>query len=250
MTPAKFLSLLHLNTRTNSTSLTDADVLLWMENRQDEIAEAILEADEDILLIPQEDDLVASATNRDYALPSDIITRIKRVEAQLNGTDWIPLAEIDITNINTPIATEANITSNFNNFQLEKGNPMGARFDIMRKSIVIYSGTITATTDGLRVYCDTYPTAITDLTSATDMSVDPSTTTHGIPRPMHKVWLMGVTIDYKNSRSKPIALTEREKNYESIKEKAIVILKHGNLDREVVAELPPSSDRGMDGFNY
>ena len=250
MTPAKFLALLHLNTRTNSTSLTDTNVLLWMENRQDEIAEAILEADEDILLIPQVDSLVASATRRDYALPGDIITRIKRVEAQLNGTDWIPLAEIDITNIGTPIATEANITSNFNNFQLEKGNPQGARFDIMRKSIVIYSGTITATASGLRTYCDTYPTPVTDLTSTVDMSVDPSTTTHGIPRPMHKVWLMGVTIDYKNSRSKPIALTEREKNYESIKEKAIVTLKHANLDREVVAELPPASDRGNDGFDY
>lgn len=250
MTPAKFTSLLRLNTRTKSASLPDADILLWMENRQDEIAEEILEANEDILLIPQEDDLVASATRRDYALPSDIITRIKRVEAQLNGTDWIPLAEIDITSIGTPIATEANITSNFNNLQLEKGNPQGARFDIIRKSLVIYSGTITATTDGLRVYCDTYPTAITDLTSTTDMSVDPSTTTHGIPRPMHKVWLMGVTIDYKNSRSKPIALTEREQNYDNIKAKAIVTLKHGNLDREVIAQLPPASDRGNDGFDY
>ena len=86
--------------------------------------------------------------------------------------------------------------------------------------------------------------------SATDMSVDPSTTTHGIPKELHELWARGVVIDYKESREKPIPLTERELKYEFDKQKAIETLKHGNLDREVIGTLPPASDRGNDGSDY
>lgn len=251
MTPAKFAAYVRWKTRTNSTTFSDTELLASMEVQQDEIAKAILKADEDILLIPQTDDLVASSiTAREYPLPSDILSRIKRVEAQLNGTDWIPLTEIDITQIGKPISTETNITDIFNNSQMSKGNPNGARFDIRRKSIFIYSGTITATTDGLRVFCMTWPTPITDLTSVTDMNIDPSTTTHGIPRAMHEIWAKGVIIDYKESREKPIPLSESESRYEIDLRKAVETLRHGNLDREIMGGLPPASERGNDGEDY
>jgi len=158
--------------------------------------------------------------------------------------------ELDINQIDVPIVSEANITSVFNSSQVSEGNPNGARFDIMRKAIKIYSGTISAVTDGLQLWCMTYPAAITDLTSTTDMSVDPSTTTHGIPREMHEIWARGVIIDYKESKEKPIPLNERELKYEFDMEKAIETLKHGNLDREVMGGIPPASDRGNDGADY
>ncbi len=250
-TPAKFAAYVRYKTKTNSNTFEDAEMLSYMEFRQDEIAKAILKADEDILLIPQIDDLVASSiTAREYPLPSDILSRIKRIEAQLNGTDWIPLTEIDITQIGKPISTEANITDVFNNSRMSKTNPNGARFDMLRKSIFIYSSTITATTDGLKVWVNTWPTPVTDLTSTTDMSVDPSTTTHGIPRVMHGNWATGVIIDYKGSKDKPIPLNEGELRYEFDLRKAIEALKHGNLDREVFGDLPPASERGNDGFDY
>jgi len=248
MTPAQFASHVRLKTRTNSTSFTDADMLIFMRARQQEIAEAILRADEDILLVPQYRSLVAD--QRDYSYPGDILSRIKKAEAKLDGTNWIVLTEIDINDFNTPIATEANITANFNNSQLSEDNPEGARFDLIRRSLVIYSGTITSVTNGLRLYCDTYPSEITDLTSTTDMSEDPSTTTHGVPRPMHRIWADGVVIDWKESRSKPIPLNEREQNYEYRLEKAIQVLKHGNLDREVMGGLPAADTRGDEGFEY
>ena len=251
MTPAEFATYVRLKTRTNSTTFTDTDIKAYMVPRQDEIAKAILKTNEDILLIPQKADLVASSiTARDYPFPSDILSRIKRVDAQLGGTDWIPLVEIDITQITKPISTEDNITDIFNNLQRTAGNPNGARFDLLRKSIFIYSGTITATTNGLKLWCNTWPTAVTNLASTTDMSVDPSTTTHGIPRVFHELWARGVTIDYKESKEKPIPLNERELKYEFDFEKAIVALKHGNLDREVFGYLPPAGDRGNDGFNF
>ena len=248
MTPAEFTTHVRFKTRTNSTTFPDAQILALMKIRQDEIAEAILRADEDILLIPQYTSLVVD--QREYPMPTDILSRIKRVETKLDGTDWIPLTEIDITSIDTPVATEAEITDAFNNLQLSADNPTGARFDIMRKSIVVYSGTITNVAAGMRIYVDTYPTAVSDLTSTTDMSIDPTDTTHGIPRPLHKMWARGVIIDYKESREKPIPLTERELNYKLDLQLAIETLKHGNLDREVLGELPPATHRGNYGSDY
>ena len=251
MTPAEFATHVRYKTRTTSSTFTDAQIMALMKIRQDEIARAILRADEDILLIPQYADLVASSiTAREYPLPQDILSRIKRVEAQLNGTDWIVLIEIDITQIGVPISSEDDIVSVFNNLQYEEGNPNGPRFDLLRKAIFIYSDTITATTDGLRIFVDTYPEAISDLTSTADMSNDPSTTTHGIPRALHEIWARGVIIDYKESREKPIPLTERQLSYQLDLDKDIEILKHGNLDREVIACLPSCYDRGDNGFDY
>jgi hypothetical protein len=213
-----------------------------MAQRQDELAQDILKTDEDILLIPQYTSLVAG--QREYAEPADMLSRIKRVEAKLDGTNWIKLDELDITELNYPIVLEADITKYFTNTE------GGASFDIMRKAIKIYSGTITTVTDGLRLWINTFPTPISDLTSITDMSIDPSTTTHGIPRELHEIWSRGVVIDFKSSREKPIPLTERELKYDIDKKTALDTLKHGNLDREIIGLLPPASDRGDDGFNF
>ena len=201
-----------------------------MRQRQDEIAQAILKTDEDILLIPQTTNLVAN--QRDYSFPADILSRIKRVEAKLDGTNYIKLTELDITQLSYSVGTETDITNHFSNLDGE------AYFDILRKSIYIYSGTITSVTDGLKLWCNTYPTAVTDLTGTTELSVDPTTTTHGIPRSFHEIWARGVIIDYKQSKEKPIALNEREILYEKDLAKAVITLKHGNLDREVIAEVP------------
>lgn len=213
-----------------------------MRQRQDELAQDIIKADEDILLIPQYTSLVAD--QRDYAFPSDILSRIKRIEAKLDGTNWLKLDEIDLTSINAPVSTEANITYYFSNLD------GGCFYDLLRKSIYLYSGTITSVTDGLRLWCNTWPTAVTDLTGTTEMNVDPSTTTHGIPRAMHEIWARGVVIDYKQSREKPIPLNEREVMYDKDKASAIATLKHGNLDRDVIGNLPPASKRGNDGADY
>ena len=250
-TPAKFATYVRYKTRTSSTTFPDAEMLSYMELRQDEVAKEIIRVDEDILLIPQTQDLVASSiTAREYPLPTDILSRIKRVDAQLDGSTWVPLTEIDINDIRKPIATETNITDVFNNFQMSETNPAGARFDMLRKSIFIYSGTITATTDGLKVYVKTWPATITSLLGTTDMSIDPSTTTHGIPRAMHEIWARGVIIDYKESKEKPIPLSQRELKYEMDLKKAVAALKHGNLGREVIGDLPPGSDRGNEGADY
>lgn len=230
MTPVQFARYVRYKTRTNATTFTDDDILLLMSQRQDEIAEAALKADEDIFLIPETVGLVAN--QREYPLDPDIISRIKRVDAKLDGSNWIPLTEVDITQLNIAIGTETDITSNYSN---TKG---GAFYDLSRKAITLLSGTITTVAAGLKFWVDIYPAPITDLSSNTEMAVDPTSTSHGMPRPLHKVWATGVIIDYKQSREKPIPLTEEEQNYEMKLQRAIETLMHGNMDREVIAYVP------------
>lgn len=241
MTPVKFTSHIRFMTRTNSTTLTDATILNLANVRKNEIASAMLAADEDLLLVPQTTDLVAN--QREYSFPEDALSRIKRIEAKLDGDDFIKLTELDLPQYPDP-TDETSITNNFANLEGE------AYFDLMRKSIVIYSGTITDVTDGLKLWCDTYPADLTDLSLTDDMSEDPSTTTHGVPIPLHEIWARGVIIDYKGSREKPIPLTEHEKNYYVDLARAIEVLKHGNMDREVLGHLPSTSSRGNSGFDY
>lgn len=241
-TAAELTTLIRYKTHTNSSTFPDAELLAYMNSRMDELAQDILKVDEDILLIPQYTSLVAN--QREYSFPADMLAKIKRVEAKLNGTDWLKLDEIDITQHSYPITLEADITKYFTN---EEG---GAFFDIMRKALTIYSGTIPTVSNGLRMWVNTWITHITDLTGTTDLSIDPSTITHGIPRELHNIWTTGIVIDYKSSREKPIPLTEQELKYEFDKKTALDTIRNGNMDREIIAHLPGAESRGNDGFDY
>lgn len=208
--------------------------------RIDLIAQRILDADEDIFLVPQTANLKENI--REYSFPKTILSRIKRVEAKLDGSDFIVLGEFDLPDYRKP-ADETNITKEFANLEGE------CFFKIMRKSIVIYSGSITAVTGGLKIWCMTWPAHIDDLTLTTGMHEDPTTTTHGMPRAVHQLLADGVVIDWKESREKPIPLSEREMTYEIRVREAIGTLRHGNLDREVIGKLPDASKVWDDGYN-
>lgn len=237
MTSTEFAYYVRLMTQTNATTFTDQELLALMKIRQEEIAKDIIDADEDIFLIPQYSGLVAN--QREYPLPIDMLSSIKRVEAKLDGTNFIKLNEIDINSINTDISTESNITFYFSN---QEGC---AFYDLSRKSIYIYSGTITNVSAGLRAWVNIFPEPITDLAGSNDMSIDPSTTTFGIPKELHEIWARGVIIDWKGSRPKPIPLTERELSYKTDKIVAINSLKPQNRNRKIKFSVPED-----DGSNY
>ena len=232
MTSAESAAYIRLKTRTNSTTFTDANMLVLFNIVKDDVCQRSLKADKDIFLVPTYMDLVASTTQREYPLHSNILAGIKRVEAALNGTDYIKLFNFDLTDYDKPVTGEANITNAFSN---DEGK---AFYDIMRKSIWIYSGTITATTDGLRIWVNTWPANIASMGLGTDMSIDPSTTTHGVPKALHKVICTGVIVEWKSSREKPIALTEGESNWESDLKKAIETLKKADYDSEILGKVP------------
>jgi hypothetical protein len=244
MTGKEFSDYIRYRTRTNSTTFPDADIVLLGDVWLEKLAKAVMGADEDTLLLPQTTDL--NINIREYPFPKDILSRMKRVEAKFDGTNWIWLSEFDLVDYKKP-TDEATILANFSN---EEGH---AFYDLSRKSIWIYSGTIIAVVNGLKLWCNTYPAKLTaaKLANTTDdLSLDPSTTEHGFPRELHKLWAEGVIIDYKQSREKPIPLTERELKYDGDLEEAVVALRHGNLDREVIADLPASADRGDNGQDF
>lgn len=237
MTPAKIADYVRWKTRTNSTTFTNADMLAVANVVKDRLALEVLDADEDYWLVPTYLDLVAD--QREYPLHSDLLSRIKRVEAKLDGSDYIILQEFDITDHPEPISTESNITYEFGNNEGE------AFYDIMRKAIWIYSGTITNVTDGLKIWLNTFPADLTSMASNTDLSEDPTTTTHGFPRELHMALAKGIVIEWKESKEKPIPLTESELNYEDEVQKAVAKLKRASLDREVTGSIPEE-----DGWDY
>lgn len=245
MTPAAASAYIRLRTRTNTTTLTNANLLILWNVVKNDLCQRALETDEDIFLVPTTMDLVASATQREYPLHSNILSRIKRVEAALDGTNYVKLFNFDLTEFDRTLTGESTITEEFSN---EEGY---AFYDIMRKSLFLYSGTITAGTDTLRIWLNTYPADVTDMTGSTDMSVDPTTTTHGVPKALHKVISDGVIIQWKGSLEKPIPLTDHELLHERHIERAFQTLKKADYDAEVVGDLP---DRvrgvGDDGSQY
>jgi len=230
MTPTNLAAYVRLKTRTNSTTLTNADLIILGNVVKDELVWRALEADEDLFLVPTYLDLVAD--QREYPLHSDLLSRIKRVEAKLDASSYIKLYEFDLPQHQDPISTEADITAHFGNDEKE------AFFDIMRTAIWIYSGTITAVTDGLKIWLNTVVADITSMVATTDMSVDPTTTTHGIPKALHKTLGDGMVIAWKESREKPIPLSESELNYEDQVAKAVSSLKRANYDRDTIGQVP------------
>ena len=223
-------------TRTNSTTLTDADLIILANVVKDKLVWRALDADEDLFLVPTYLNLVAN--QREYPLHTDLLSRIKRVEAKLDATNFIKLYEFDLPQHQYPISTEADIVAHFGNNEGE------AFFDIMRNSIWIYSGTITSVTAGLKIWLNTIVSDITSMESTTDMSEDPTTTTHGIPRALHKVLGDGMVIEWKQSREKPISLSDTELKWDLEVDRAVSSLKRANYDRDVIGLVP--EDNGED----
>lgn len=240
MTAKELADYIRLKTRTNSTTFTDADMLLLVKLRQDELSRKLMDSlseDEDIFLIPQTTNLVVN--QREYNFPSDILSRIKRVEATFDGITWVKLRPFDITEY-SGTHNETEIVTNFTN------DEDGAFYDVSRKALYIYSGSIIAVTNGLKLWCYTYPTNITNLTENTvELEADPDTTHPGFPRELQELLGRGVIIDYKESREKPIPLTEKELSYKADVTEAIKTLKHTDNNRSIIASIPRN-----DGSQY
>jgi hypothetical protein len=241
MTPLELATYVRLKTRTNATTLTDSEILSYLGIRLDTIVEKSLDADEDEMVVPSNATLVAN--QRQYSLPLTILSRIKYIEAKLNGTDWIYLNEMELSQYKRG-TDETTITTYFQNLQGE------AHYLRYWNSIFILSGTIVDVTDGIKLWLKTYPWTPNDLSSDVDMVTDHSATEHGFPRSLHKLLAKGIVIEWKESKEKPIPLTQSELMWDKQVQDAIFTMKHGNLDKEILGALPSATSRGNDGSNY
>lgn len=225
MTFAQWATLVRYYTKTNSTTFTDADILVLANIFKDDIASLISkEVGEDYFGLRFERDLKAG--QREYDLPAEIMGRMKYLEAKLDGTNWERLKETDLSTYGKTLDEDT--------IQLTYSEK-DAEFDLWDQGIYILSGdAIIDVTDGLKLWAIIFPKDFTDLTSTEDMSTNPDDYTHGFPRQFHELLARRVSIAYKSSKDRPIPLSEKEKLYEVDLATAIQTMKDANLDRSVI----------------
>lgn len=255
MTGVEFNDYIRYKTRADTATFPIDELLSYANVVRDSLALRIEGVNEDYFGSPETTPLLVTSSTREYPFPADMLNRIKLVEAKFDGTNWVRLDELDL---NEYKRTTDNTTIE-QNFANEEGK---AFFDIFRGSLWLYTGEVTAEVDaGLQLLLFTYPAKLTadgtgsgddatlGLDSTDELSFDPSTTTHGFPRSFHEVWADGVIIKYKDSKDKPIPLTERESSHEFFIQQALNAIKGTNRDRALIANVP-DDDECDDGFEH
>lgn len=259
MTGAQFGTYIRKKTRTDSTTFPDAELISFANAVKDEMALRIEEVNEDYFGSVETTDLLVTDTTREYPFPEDMLNRMKMLEAQFDGTNWVRLLELDLNLYNR--TTDDTIIEQY--FANEYGK---AFYDIFRGSLWLYTGEIdTQVDDGLKLWLFSFPAdlsadgagagdeATLDLSgddpATEDLSIDPSTTALGFPRAFHRLWADGVVIEYKQSRDTPLPLSEREQNYEYHLVRALQAIKGTNRDRALIMDVPDQDDND-DGYDY
>lgn len=242
MTGTSLAALIRKYTGTNSTTFTDADMLVWVNIFKDEIASKIVDLNNGYFEVPATFDLVASSTTREYGFPDDMLNRMVKLELKFSSSE----SRFPATYIKSydGSETESEIVKNFSNAVGEFA------YTIRRRAVFILSGTISAVTGGGRLIYTAFPADLANLTGVTDLSIDPSTTTFGLPKQVHELLARRVSIAWKGSRPKPIPLNELEKNYEVDLQKTLNGMARIDNSADIVGNDLPIKDTGNDGWDY
>ena len=242
MTSTEIATLTRYYTKTNSTTFTDAQILLLYNTFKNEIASQIVERNAGYFLIPTTFNLIASSTSREYAFPDDLVNRMHKLEIKFASSD----ARFPSTYIKDyqGSETESEIVKSYSNSE------GGFAHTIRRRAIFILSGTIIAVTGGARLWYHNYPADLTVLNGSTDLSIDPSTTTFGFPRQFHELVVRRISIAYKGSQPKQVPLNRHELNYENDLKIQLDAISHVDNSAEVIGNELPSTDTGDNGWNY
>ncbi len=231
---------MRLRTRTNTTTFTNADMLVYANLFKDDIASKIVEKNNGMFLVPCTFNLVAD--QREYALGDDVLNRLQKVEIKFSASDArqpaTALKDYDGSE------TESEIVKNFSNAKDE------FFYVIRRRALLILSGTITAVTAGVRTWSHVFPADLTDMTAnTTGMEVDPSTTTFGFPRQFHELLARRIQISYKGSLPKPLPLSPEELKYDRDLQIQLDAIASIDNSAEIIANLPSGQDQYDYGYN-
>lgn len=207
MTGQTFTALIRYLTKTTSTTLTDADIVMLANVEKDNLAELIASnVDEGYFNVDEVRDL--EADTRRYTFDSAMLKAIKYIAAKLDGTNWTYLTQTDFgyfAGRELPLLENTEIKSEFAN---------KAKFLISGLEVWLLTGDdIIAVSEGLKLVTEVYPEDITTgtLSLTADISIPTSTTAVTLPRATHRVWAHMVSIAYKSSKDKPLPLTAEEK---------------------------------------
>ena len=233
-----FASYIRQKTKTDSTTLPDSEILVLANVIKDDLAaDIVANTDEHYFDIELTRDLEADI--RDYTQEDDVLKHIKYIAAKLDGTEWSYLTETDYAEFNKPLRENGTIK--------ELYSARKPQFYISGRSYQLLSGDdIIAVTDGLKVVAEIYPEDIStgSLAASTDLSIPSSDTAHALPRQVHKHWATKVVIEWKQSRDKPIPLTQLEQNVENELQKVLVKLAPRNQVRAILATVPEDNGQG------
>lgn len=236
MIPVAFAKYIRYKTKTNATTFPDADILTLANVIKDDIAKEVIKANEDYFGMKLLRNLIAG--QRGYAFPSDLLSQIKYLQVTLDGIKQQEIEQFDVTSYKRP-TDEADIILNWQGRK--------PQFDVFGGSLYIYSDSaIIDVTNGLELWAIIYPQDLANLTDTNDMSVPYNTTSFGMPRQLHKVWATMVIADWKNSKEKPLPLSDTEQRVDVDLALAINSLKGLDLNRSIVATVSDDSHNGQD----
>lgn len=240
MTGAELASLIRLKTSTNTTTFTNADMLIYVNLFKDDIASQIVERNNGMFLVPSTFNLVAD--QREYAFPDDMLNRIQKLELKFVSTD--SRFQSRYIKDYQGSETESEIIKSYTN------SKDGFAHTIRRRALFILSGTIISVTSGGRIWYHAFPADLANMTGSTNLSIDPSTTTFGFPRQFHELLARRVSIEYKSNRPKPLPLNALEQRYEADLQLALNAVSRPDNSAEIIGLLPSDEDQGNAGFDY
>lgn len=237
-------------TKTTTDTLPDSRLLPIVNDVKDEISARIAMRNESIFMMPAYQDLQnSSITAREYALPDDMMSNLFTVEVALDPA--APTAFIQakpypggIQKLMQDIGgmTEAKIAGAFSN--------QTPYYILVRRGVFILSGTITGFSTGnggFKIRYRVFPADLANLTGTSDLSVDPTTTSFGVPKQVHELWARRAGIIWKQSGPDPIPLSELEKSYEYDLKYAIDSISEDDFAREEFGWIPPNDGPGVLG---
>lgn len=240
MIGTNFASYIRLRTKTNATTLPDADLVLLANVVKDDLAALIAtNVNEHFFDMEMVRDLEADV--RDYTFEDDLLKNVSYVSATLDGTNPLYLIENDWGE------------AEYNRIALMDETLLRAHYAgrkpeyiITGRSLRLLSNEpIIAVTEGLKVIAEVFPENIdsADLALTTDLSIPSTDTQHRLPRAAHRVWAKMVVVEYKTSREKPLPLTEDDAKLEVDLSELYKTLRKRNAVRSVIAKVP--SDDGQ-----
>jgi len=244
MTPLDLATYIRVLTRTNTTTFPDfpdSEMLPFVNTFIDEFASKIVEVDNGMFNVPYLFNLVAN--QREYAIGDDVLNRVHKVEIKFTADD----DRTPATYIKDYRGSESEdqITAQFSN------TPGDFAYTIRRRAILILSGTISSVTQGVRMTSLVYPEHLANLTDDNvSMEVDPSTTTFGFPRQFHELLARRVSIAWKGTQPKPIALSPLEQRYELDLASQLAAVATTTNEGMTRSSDPTNEDTGNDGYDY
>lgn len=204
----------------NTSTFTDADMLLYFKAKIPLFQADIEENNEDYMGSIDYRDLVATGTGthvvdeetvltREYNLPTDMLNRLQNVYAKLDGTNWIWMKPYREEDLKIPFEEDI-ILSKFDNTAGVAG------YFTFRSSLFLLTGEIEDdVTGGLKLWNYSYDDLPTSMPVA-GTADDKDLTYYGITKSLHEMVATALSVEWKSNQSTPIPLTAEEQKYYSL----------------------------------